>query len=215
MASRRESRVMLLAFSIVCLAVSSYRPLRPKGRLLVHTVPAVAPREQVHTRQNLMRSLLHHKQLRDWKSASAALWTALDTHPEWLEAKHVNVVMATLAAARPTAEWERALLLLDQMPSFGLQPDSYSFSTAINACARAGQTDRALTIFKQCSADSLNPPDAFVFNAALEACRRVAHTPPSVRSRRGHDALFVVVRDASCCISACSGGDDVSGAWCA
>eukprot|EP00965_Chrysotila_dentata_P187793 6172349-Pleurochrysis_carterae.AAC.5 len=43
---------------------------------------------------------------------------------------------------------ERALALLDVMPSLGVAPDEYSYTAAVVACSRAGQQDGAMNAFK-------------------------------------------------------------------
>ena len=79
------------------------------------------------------------------------------------------MVLAALAAARP-AQWEWALALLDQMPSLGLEPDEYSFSSAITACARGGEPERALEVFRRSSA--AGKATEAVFNNVLLCCQR-------------------------------------------
>ena len=99
------------------------------------------------------------------------LWWVAETQPELLTCEHANIVVSTLSAARPTAQWERAIALLESMPSLGLTPDSYTYSAAIAACSRAGEVERALAVFRQCCA-SEDGPNAVVFNAVLLACQR-------------------------------------------
>ena len=146
---------------IPLLIVSSHKP----GFLDSDFIPQTAA--------ELKMQLLRCKSEQDWEGAENGLWWAFDNKPELLEPVHFNVVISTLAATKPP-EWERALVLLDQMPLAGLQPDSYSFSAAISACSRAGQTDRALAVFRQCVAQHEVgcAPNNVVFNAMLAACQR-------------------------------------------
>ena len=126
----------------------------------------------------LSRALLDCKNRRDWESASSMLWCAVEQNPSIITSLHFNVVISTLARAQPKAEWERALLLLDQMPDAGVPPDAYSYSAAISACSRANQPERALSVFKQCAASAT--PNDVVFNAMLSCCQRAG---PSWRPR--------------------------------
>jgi pentatricopeptide repeat domain-containing protein 1 len=112
------------------------------------------------------------KASREWQEASTTLWWAVDHKPDLLQSLHFNIVLTTLAAAKPS-EWERALMLLEQMSSVGVRPDAYSYSAAITACSRAGEAERALGVFKQCSAETDGVgPNGVVFNAMLWACKR-------------------------------------------
>ena len=122
--------------------------------------------------------LLRHKRAGDWEAATATLWWAAEQHAPTLRALHANMVLSTLAAAKPTAEWERACALLEQMPSMGLRRDPYSYSSTIAACSRAGQPECALTIFRQCSAEAEEDvrPNGVIFNAMLLACQRAGPT---------------------------------------
>lgn len=143
-----------------------------KPTLLVSTHATTAHLTDVRTGGELTRHLLKCKKLQDWETASAALWWALDERQALLQPKHFNVVISTLASARPNPEWERALMFLEEMHAVGLRPDAFSYSAAISACSRAGQVERALAVFKQCSADHEEPPNSIVFNAVLAACQR-------------------------------------------
>ena len=52
-------------------------------------------------------------------------------------------------SARPPAQVKRVLDLLREMQSRGLQPDVRTFTTALNACAKANQLNRALSIIER------------------------------------------------------------------
>ena len=143
---------------------------RPQSGLL-HCTQVKFPATALRSAPELQKQLLKHKKSCDWEAASATLWAALDQSPDVLRSVHFNVVITTLASAQP-AEWERALLLLEQMPTAGVSADAFSYSAAITACSRGGQTDRALGVFKQCVAEQAGGPNGVVFNAMLSACQR-------------------------------------------
>ena len=161
----------LLVLLLLCTADAT-PPVRKPALVIAPARPASAAISGLRTAGDLKRHLLRCKSRKDWESASSTLWWALEEMGEEIEPMHFNVVISTLAAARPTPEWERAITLLDQMPSAGLRPDEFSYSAAITACSRAGQVERALAIFKQCSADHAAGPNSIVFNAMLAACQR-------------------------------------------
>ena len=85
------------------------------------------------------------------------------------EPVHFNIVLGSLSASR---EWERCLVLLEHdMPNAGLQPDAYSYSAAISACAKAGQPSHAIALFKAMCAGGV-PPNQVTCNTVLSACQR-------------------------------------------
>ena len=57
------------------------------------------------------------------------------------------------------------------MPSAGVRPDVYSFTAAIAACSRAGQSERAISIFKAMCGSHV-AANAISFNVVLAACQR-------------------------------------------
>ncbi len=155
-------------------ASSHLRLAKPlAGSALLHSVPQAQSWIKVHGAADLTRLLLQYKRGCDWESAMAALWFAAAEHASSLQLLHANIVLSTLAAAQP-AQYERACALLCQMRAMGLRPDPYSYSSTIAACSRAGQPDRALAVFRQCSAEAQADarPNAVVFNAMLLACQR-------------------------------------------
>ena len=125
----------------------------------------------MQTSDDLRSALNARRRDRDWENASAVFWWASECRPALLQPTHVNIVLSAFADARPS-EWERALALLEQMPSIGLLPDAYSYSAAIAACSRAGQPERALDVFRRCCADESAGPNGPVFNAMLLACQQ-------------------------------------------
>ena len=154
----------------------AFQSIRPNSKLQLSPAhPAELGNVVLRSSSELAKLLLRHKRARDWESATSTLWWATDRHEALLNAAHVNIVISTCATAKP-AEWERAIALLEQMPSLnGLQPDAYSYSAVIAACARAGQTERALAVFRKCSAEAASGgpgPNSVVFNAMLLACQR-------------------------------------------
>lgn len=106
---------------------------------------------------------------RDWTSASALIWHAMEEPAlqQILRPIHFNIVLASLSETR---EWERALMLLEQISQTGLHPDVYSFSAAISACKRASQPDEAISLFRSMCASDVRP-NTVCFNTVLDACQ--------------------------------------------
>lgn len=160
-------------------AAAMITPDGPRGARVPLPVDLVASaplqaQVNLNTPLDLKRQLLHYKKTREWSPALSILWWSFEHRADWLEPTHVNIVITTLAAAQPIAEWERALMLLEQMAAAGMRPDAYSYSAAITACSRAGQPERAVAVFRQCCAneEAGYGPNRVVFNAMLSACQR-------------------------------------------
>ena len=133
-----------------------------------------------HVDSHKLRALLLRKKgKRDWQAACDTLWWAIEQQPEEVQPIHFNIVLASLAAA---TEWERCLVLLEHdMPSAGLAPDSYSYSSAISACAKAkpAQPGHAISLFKHMCAAGV-APNVITCNtvrAALTLTSTLAPTP--------------------------------------
>ena len=167
------TRALTLHLLLIChLTLTATLSSTATNRLVVApAAPDVSTLARIRTGGELTKHLLNCKSDRDWEAASASLWWALDERREMIEAVHFNVVISTFAAAQPAPEWDRALMLLEQMSTAGVHPDPYSYSAAITACSRAGETEKALAVFKQCSADHEEGPNGVVFNAMLAACQ--------------------------------------------
>ena len=167
------TRALTLHLLLIChLTLTATLSSTATNRLVVApAAPDLTTLARIRTGGELTKHLLNCKSDRDWEAASASLWWALDERREMIEAVHFNVVISTFAAAQPAPEWDRALMLLEQMSTAGVHPDPYSYSAAITACSRAGETEKALAVFKQCSADHEEGPNGVVFNAMLAACQ--------------------------------------------
>ena len=57
------------------------------------------------------------------------------------------------------------------MQSRGLQPDVRTFTTALNACAKANQLNKALSIIERMYMQEVQP-DVATYNVLLQACDR-------------------------------------------
>ncbi|EOD11206.1 hypothetical protein EMIHUDRAFT_124699, partial [Emiliania huxleyi CCMP1516] len=164
-------RTLLLA----CLASGSGRAVRlPSSGLIVlggSGGPPPAAAAAVADGRELRKQLSALRASSDWDGAHGLLWWALREAPSSAETIHCNVVLAALSDA---AEWERALVLLEHMRAAGLPRDGYSFSSAICACARAGQPEAAVETFKAMCADDSVEPSSVAFNTALSAAQRAS-----------------------------------------
>ena len=68
--------------------------------------------------------------------------------------------------------WKEALQVLDQCHRQpGVEPDVYTYTNAIRACAKGGKISRALTLFEVVKDKEL-PMDAYVYTATMEACAK-------------------------------------------
>ena len=162
-------RLAILAIAWLALpgdSLSALRPAAAESRLLRSTGDVAALPAHLDS-ASLLQLLKQFRARKDWRAAQATLWSAA-TRDALVQPIHANIVIAALA---DVAGWEEALMLLEQMPSLGLEPDVYSFSAAISACSRARQPDSALRIFKTMTASGVTP-NQVCFNAALAACQR-------------------------------------------
>jgi pentatricopeptide repeat protein len=53
---------------------------------------------------------------------------------------------AAINACERAGQWEKAVNLLNKMPSAGVPRSAYAYNFAISACAKAGHTDKALEL---------------------------------------------------------------------
>lgn len=69
--------------------------------------------------------------------------------------------------------WALVLGLMSEMRSKGLAPDVFTYSTAITACGKAGQWERALMLLGEMETGQEKlAPDVISINAAIAACGR-------------------------------------------
>ena len=145
------------------------------GRVLVvgarSTEHALSPSDTPRDAQTLRQTLSRLRREREWDVAHSLLWEQLQEQPELVEPVHCNIVLSSLSEAPRRPEWERALVLLEHMPTVGLTPDAYTYSAAISACARGGQSEHAVNTFKAMCASDV-PPNNVVYNNVLSACQR-------------------------------------------
>lgn len=64
--------------------------------------------------------------------------------------------------------WQRALFLLEDIPSRGIEPNAHTYGSAIHACVVGGERKRALALLEEMMERGV-PPDSVAFNAAMAA----------------------------------------------
>ena len=161
--------MLLLLAMLGAMAPPSRRVLRTHEAGGGASPPQLEPLDS----HKLRALLLRKKGKREWQAACDMLWGAIEQQPEAVKPIHFNIVLASLAAA---TEWERCLVLLEHdMPSAGLEPDSYSYSSAISACAKAGEPGHAISLFKHMCAAGV-APNVITCNTVLSACQVSTHT---------------------------------------
>eukprot|EP00439_Symbiodinium_sp_Y106_P060560 s1197_g8.t5 len=92
---------------------------------------------------------------------------------------------ATIAAMQRSAQWQRALWLLQEIcnSEAGVQPDAISFNSAISACSSAAHWERSLALLMAMQRWSLRP-DAVGTSAALRGIGQARRWPGAL----GEDA---------------------------
>ena len=80
--------------------------------------------------------------------------------------KMCNIVISAWARAKCADE---ALATFRQIESLGFEPDQISYASAIKACERVGQWQRALLLLKDMVAQQIEP-DVITFTSAIAAC---------------------------------------------
>jgi pentatricopeptide repeat protein len=76
-----------------------------------------------------------------------------------------------ISAYGRSRDWKRAIGLLDEMKSAGVDPDVFSYSAAIAACEKAGRWEEALALLDAMRAAGV-PPNEVSFNSAISACAK-------------------------------------------
>ena len=69
---------------------------------------------------------------------------------------------------RSQGRWQRALSLLEDVPSRGIEPNAHTYGSAIHACVVGGERKRALALLEEMIERGV-PPDAVAFNSAMAA----------------------------------------------
>ena len=67
-------------------------------------------------------------------------------HHRPLKLKEYTMVISAFGRSR---DWKRALEILEEMRSSGVQPDVVAYSAAITACAKSGEADKALALLAE------------------------------------------------------------------
>ena len=138
---------MLCAFA----SASALSPARPGGRR-----PTAAER-------GAAQQIAAHGRKRDWRAAL----TVLRSLEERANAVHYN---AAIDACGKGGQWKQAISLLREMSAADLPLDSFSFSSAISAQAKAPDGwRRALALLRVMRMQGL-PPSRYCHNAAVSVC---------------------------------------------
>ena len=67
--------------------------------------------------------------------------------------------------------WKRALYIVDEMKTKGLQPDSFTYTSAIDVCGNGGKWKESLKLMNEMENwDKL--PNKIAYTAAITACSR-------------------------------------------
>lgn len=90
--------------------------------------------------------------------------------------------------------WWLVLGLMSEMRENGLTPDEVTFSTAVTACGRAGEWERALSLLDEMATErECLTPDVVAINAAIDACGRAGQCQQALdllgRMMRGSSSL--------------------------
>ena len=99
-------------------------------------------------------------------------------------AKAARRNMKETASAGGSAEElsSKALDLLEQMKKEGVEPDTYSYSGAINACASAGRWEDALDLMAQMKKGGPKTrPNRITYTGAISACSRAGEWEHALR----------------------------------
>eukprot|EP00980_Cylindrotheca_fusiformis_P013677 scaffold3515_cov126-Cylindrotheca_fusiformis.AAC.26 len=79
---------------------------------------------------------------------------------------------SVIGACASTARWKDALAVLDQCyREPGVVPNIYIYTNAMRACAKGGQSKRALSLLKVVKDKGL-PLDSYCYTAVIDACAK-------------------------------------------
>jgi pentatricopeptide repeat protein len=113
---------------------------------------------------------------------------------------------ALAAAAGDPRYWKEALQVFDQCQREpGVTPDVYTYSNAIRACAKGGQTQRALALL-EAAKDLRLPVDGYCYTATMEACSKAKMWERALDLLKEMQVEYQLKPTAvafSLCISAC------------
>ncbi|CAK0878481.1 unnamed protein product [Prorocentrum cordatum] len=99
----------------------------------------------------------------------AALRVFADMQLRRLRCDVITFTSVISACAGTEQRWEVAVALLEDMPRFWATPNIVTYNAAINACQRAGRSERALALLAEARRRGLRP-DEVACDTALRAC---------------------------------------------
>eukprot|EP00913_Durusdinium_trenchii_P018594 g17472.t1 len=76
---------------------------------------------------------------------------------------------SSITACERAAQWQRALVILTDMPKKQILPNVISFNAAITACERGNQSPIALKLFEKMPEMKITP-DVISYNATISSC---------------------------------------------
>eukprot|EP00977_Amphora_coffeiformis_P012222 scaffold3023_cov175-Amphora_coffeaeformis.AAC.13 len=125
----------------------------------------------------------HDDRLRPTVAMYNAIMVALGKAKEFSQAKRLmrrlkaqdlfpDILTYNSLMAAAAHRWKEALTVLDECHREpGVNPDVYTYTNAIRACAKGGKISQALTLLRVVQDKEL-PLDAYVYTAAMEACAK-------------------------------------------
>lgn len=99
--------------------------------------------------------------------------------------------LANFIMNNKTGRWQKALSLLEEIPSAGLTPNAHVYGSAVHACVVGGEPRRGLALLDEMIENGV-VPDAAAFTVAMSAVdgwaaalRLLEVMKREVRSKRG------------------------------
>jgi pentatricopeptide repeat protein len=96
-------------------------------------------------------------------------WSAKD-ETIWM----VKAIRSALAVLHEREDWQGMLRLHDELRRRGFVPERLWYSLAINACDKAGETEKALALFEEMTGSG-GEPNEYHYSAVITACAKSAN----------------------------------------